>query len=214
MLAKGKTISHAHSTYARHLLPLRCPRSYFISPVSTGNAVESSVKAMSLRLLIAHPRFSWRNRLCRLLSQEAGYIDEVSTVNALGNKLHSTSFDLVIAHHSLVPDITILPGDHFVLLVAQPDKTLFQAAREHGALAYLSENPPESLLLATLDLKPGDFLLDPAFARWALNKAARSSEPLHLLNALTKQEQKIVMLREEGRSLSEIADRLCIEIAR
>lgn len=178
-----------------------------------GNAVENSVKAMSLRLLLAHPRFSWRNKLCRLLSQEAGYIDEVSTANALGNKLYSTSFDLVIAHHSLVPDITILPGDHFVLLVALPDKTLFQAARNHGALAYLSENPPETLLLATLDLKPGDFLLDPAFAHWALNESARNAKPLLLLDALTQQERKIVTLQKEGRSLSEIADRLCIEIS-
>ncbi|MGB8348536.1 MAG: helix-turn-helix transcriptional regulator, partial [Ktedonobacteraceae bacterium] len=55
---------------------------------------------------------------------------------------------------------------------------------------------------------PGDFLIDPAFGRWAF--AAQSSEQSLLLDSLTQQERAIVALREEGFSLHEIADHLCI----
>lgn len=168
---------------------------------------------MSLRLLLADLRSMRLTGLRLLLSQEKTrieFIDEVTIVDALARKLFTGDFDLVIAHHSLVPDIAILPSNRFVLLVAQPDQSLFQAAREHGALAYLSENPSAELLLATLDLKPGDFLIDPTFALWALNEAAQRFEPLPLLDKLTPQERVIHALQEEGRSLSEIADQLCI----
>lgn len=168
---------------------------------------------MHSRLLIAHPRRAWRQRLCWLLSQEianTGCIDEADTVNALRDRLRSTSFDLVIAHHSLVPDITVLPGDHFVLLVAQPDKVLFQAAHEHGALACLSENASDLLLLATLDLKPGEFLIDPAFTNQLLNGATKPSEAIIDIDLLSPQERKIAALRKEGFSLQEIARELCI----
>lgn len=168
---------------------------------------------MHSRIVIAHPRRAWRQRLCWLLAQElasTGCIDEVDTVNALERKLRSTPFDLVIAHHSLVPNITILPGDHSVLLVAQLDEALLHAAREHGLLACLSENAPEALLLATLDLKPGDFLIDPTFTQWALNEATRNFEQLLLPVLLTQQEQKIVDLQQDGLSRQEIVDKLCI----
>jgi len=168
---------------------------------------------MSLRLLLADLRSTRLTGLHLLLSQEKArvdFIDEVAVVNALAYKLSTGAFDLVIAHYSLVPDITILPSDHFVLLVAQPDKTLFQAAREHGALGYLSENSPEELLRATLYLCPGDFLIDPAFTLWALNEAARSSEQPLLPASLTERERAIVALRTSGLSAHEIADQLCI----
>lgn len=168
---------------------------------------------MHSHTVVAHPRRAWRQRLCWLLAQElasAGCIDEVDAENALESKLRSTPFDLVIAHHSLAPDITILPGNCSVLLVAQWDETLFQAVREHSILAYLSENASEVLLLATLDLKPGEFLIDPAFACWAFDEAAHHAEALSLLDALTPQEQVILALQEEGRSLLEIAGQLCI----
>jgi len=126
-------------------------------------------------------------------------------------KLSTGAFDLVIAHYSLVPDITILPGDHSVLLVAQFDRASFHAARQHSFLAYLSEHCPEALLLATLDLKPGDFLLDPAFTNQVLNGATKPAEAIIDIDLLTQQERKIVALREEGLSLQEIADQLCIE---
>jgi len=178
-----------------------------------GNAVESGVKAMSSRFLVAHPRSSRRQRLCNLLSREADskYIDEVSTADALRDKLHSTTFDLVIAHHSLVPDIIILPGDRSVLLVAQLDEAVFHAACEHSILAYLSENAPEALLLATLDLKPGDFLIDPTFA--LRKEVTRGLEQLLLLALLTEQERNIVALQQREYSLQEIAEELYIEIS-
>lgn len=168
---------------------------------------------MSLRLLLADLRSMRLTGLRLLLSQEKTrieFIDEVTMVDALARKLFTGDFALVIAHHSLVPDISILPNNRFVLLVAQPDQSLFQAARERGALAYLSENPPEELLLATLNLKSGDFLIDPKFAVWALHEALRSAEPLPLFDALTPQERVIHALQEEGHSLSEIAIQLCI----
>lgn len=168
---------------------------------------------MSLRLLLADLRSMRLTGLRLLLSQEKTRIeciDEVTMIDALARKLFNGDFDLVIAHHSLVPDISILPSNRFVLLVAQPDQSLFQAAREQGALAYLSENPSAELLLATLDLKPRDFLIDPIFTLWALHAASRNTEPLPLLDALTPQERVIHALQKEGRSLSEIADQLCI----
>lgn len=105
---------------------------------------------MHSRIVVAHPRRSWRQRLCDLLCREADSkcIDEVSTADALRDKLSTNFFDLVVAHHSLIPDITILPGDHSVLLVTQLNETLLHAIREHGILACLSENAPEALLLA------------------------------------------------------------------
>ncbi len=168
---------------------------------------------MSLRLLLADLRSIRLMGLRLLLSQEKArvdFIDEVTVIDALASKLSTGAFDLVIAHYSLIPDIAILPSDHFVLLVAQPEKALFQAARNHGALGYLSENPPEDLLRATLYLCPGDFLIDPAFTQWALNEAARSSEQPLLPALLTEQERVIVALREGGLSLHDIADHLCI----
>ena len=178
-----------------------------------GNAVESGANTMSLRLLLADLRSIRLMGLRLLLSQEKSrveFIDEVTAADALAYKLSTSAFDLVIAHYSLVPDITILPGDHFVLLVAQPDKALFQAARDHGALGYLSDNPPEELLRATLYLCPGDFLIDPAFGRWAFNSAAQNSEQLLLPASLTEQERTIVALRQRSLSEHEIADQLCI----
>jgi DNA-binding NarL/FixJ family response regulator len=177
------------------------------------NAVESGDKAMYSRLLVAHPRRAWRQRFCWLLSQEIasiGCIDEVDTGNVLRDRLHSLSFDLVIAHHSLVPDIAILPGDHSVLLVAQLDEALLRAVRKHGILAYLSENASEALLLATLDLKPGEFLIDPAFVPLALDETTHHAETLLLFDALTPRERVILALQEEGRSPLEIAGQLCI----
>jgi len=168
---------------------------------------------MSLRLLLVDLRSTRLTGLRLLLSQEKArveFIDEVTVIDALAYKLSTGAFNLVIAHYSLVPDITILPSDHFVLLVAQPDKALFQAAREHGALGYLSENPPEELLRATLYLYPGDFLIDPTFTQWALNEAVQNSKLLPLPDVLTQQERKIVALREGGLSLREIANQLCI----
>ncbi|MGB8344204.1 MAG: LuxR C-terminal-related transcriptional regulator [Ktedonobacteraceae bacterium] len=168
---------------------------------------------MSLRLLLVDLRSTRLMGLRLLLSQEQSrveFIDEVTVANALAYKLSTGAFDLVIAHHSLVPDITILPSNHFVLLVAQPDKALFQAARDHGALAYLSENPSEELLRATLYLCPGDFLIDPTFTHCALNGAVKNAEPCVDADWLTERERAIVALREGGFSLHDIADRLCV----
>jgi DNA-binding NarL/FixJ family response regulator len=210
---KGEIINTPAQYIFEASFVLGCLELYFISPVSMGNAVESGVKAMSSRFLVAHPRFSRRQRLCDLLSREADRtcIDEVSTADALRAKLQSTTFDLVIAHHSLVPDITILPGSHAVLLVTQLDEAVFHATCEHGILAYLSDYASEALLLATLDLKPGDFLIDPTFA--LRKEVTRGLEQLLLLASLTEQERKIVAFQQHGYSLLEIAEELCIEIS-
>lgn len=213
MLAKGEIITHRHNTYARHFLPWRCPQLSLYFMHQRGNAVESSANTMSLHLLLVDLPSPRLMGLRLLLSQEKARvkcIDVVTVIDALPRQLSTGAFDLIIAHSSLVPDITILPSDHFVLLVAQPDRALFQTAREYGALGYLSENPSQALLLAALDLRPGDFLIDPVFGRWAFHCATPRSEPIMLLDSLTEQERKIVVLRQCGLSGREIADHLYI----
>lgn len=69
------------------------------------------------------------------------------------------------------------------------------------------------MLLATLDLKPGDFLIDPAFTYQLLNGVTKQAGAAIDTVLLTKQEQRIVTLQQDGFSLQEIADKLSIEIS-
>lgn len=168
---------------------------------------------MGLRLLLADLRPIFRAGLRSLFSQAPSsveFIDEVTTVDTLICKLHSISFDLMIAHQSLVTELSILPKDHFVLLVVQPDRVGFQTALDQGALGYLSENTSPELLKATLDLHPGDFLIEPSFARWAFKVTTTNHEPSMESEALTQREREIFTLRNRGLSPHQIAEQLCI----
>jgi DNA-binding NarL/FixJ family response regulator len=128
---------------------------------------------------------------------------------------HQHFNDILEAAHTaasafLITDIMLLPKDHFAILVPAPDKELFLAARKHGFTAYLAENPPKELLQELLQLAPGDFLIDPAFANWMLKTVAREDQQNEQIDFLTLRERGIAALLNKGLSHTEIAQQLSI----
>jgi DNA-binding NarL/FixJ family response regulator len=116
----------------------------------------------------------------------------------------------VIVHQSLITDILLLPKNHFAILASNPDKEIFLTARNHGIIAYLSENPPQELLQEMRQLAAGDCLIDPAFTNWMLQSIALEDRQNDQIDVLTAREREIAALLMKGLSHAAIAQQLGI----
>jgi len=163
-----------------------------------------------LQILIADPREALRKGLCAIFAEESAgmHIYEAATSEELTSHLERHSFDLVVVHQSMVTDISILPQGDFVLLATEPDMDTLQAARLHGARAYLLDNASGDMLRQALHPAKRMFLTDPSISAWILEYLAH-----HMLlsindEILTAREREVFRLLWSGLSKREVARQL------
>lgn len=179
---------------------------------NVGILCRKGVYIVGLHMLIAEPRTIYRKGLHTIFSHDSSIasVDEARTREELEDKLATKEVDFVIAHQSLVSDISLLSRNQFVLLVNEPNKDMLMAACTHGACGYFLENSSEDLLLATLHLPQGAFLLDPALTHWALEDVSDDNVLLADASRLTPRELEVFGLYKSGISNSAIAEQLHI----
>ncbi len=167
---------------------------------------------MKLRILIAEPRDILRAGLRSLLIEDerVGHIQEVTSREELHRQLLSEELDLVIVNQSLIADPMKLPRGRFIILAITVDWTLFQAAYQHGALGYFSEDVSAEFLRMVFTLAEGSFLIAPSIAVQAMEFFSRDTRFSFDEDVLTPREQEIVALLRKGVDRRTIARDLCI----
>lgn len=168
---------------------------------------------MGMHLLIAVPRDITRRGLRAIFSedQDITSIHEATCSEALQERLECSPTDFVIAHQSLITDIEALPGNHFVIIAGEPNRSILLKAFAHGVCGYFLEDISIELLQIALRLPKGQCLLDPALTLWILNNFSGDTKSI-FSNILTSREQQILNLRSEGFSNHEIAKQLCLSV--
>src|SRR5690242_9814904 len=121
---------------------------------------------MGKKVLIAEPLELLRIGLRTIFlgDPRVSNVCEVMTYEALKERLFSCELDLIVVKQSLIEDISLLPKENVVILAAQPDIKMLQAACKHGARAYLLDTVSAELLRTTLQAPRGSFLIEPTLA--------------------------------------------------
>ena len=168
---------------------------------------------MGQNILLADPRFVFRQGLRNILTSmfPGAFIEEVTTATAFATTLTAYPYDLTVVNQTFLIELSHVPEGISIVLVSQPDKGILLAAYTHHARAYLSDNPSEQLLRFVLQLKTGDFWIDPVFSRWMVSQMSIHERYRIPINLLT--EREIAELRARGLSYMEIAEHLCIAIS-
>lgn len=138
-------------------------------------------------------------------------ISEATTSEELLCLLKADSPDLVLIHQALIEDMAALPESRCILITAEPNKQMLQAALLH-AQGYLLESTTADRLLTSSLLGAGNCLIDPALAPWLneLLSAHDASQVDCSHEPLTPREQEVLDLRGKGLSNKEIAQQLCL----
>jgi len=170
---------------------------------------------LDYHILLAETRDIVRAGLKKILLEDPHIIsiDEVKTLEELCLYLATTQPDVIVIHEALVSDFTSLPEGRFILLATTPDEEMLLAAHACGARAYLLESCSEELLLVTLHLADGVFLLDPQLTSWALASLRHNRLPGLARKLLTAREQEIFSLVRNGLSNHAIGEVLSISDA-
>lgn len=166
-------------------------------------------------VLLADPRYVVRAGLRNFFSYELPnvFIEEVTSSEAFVIALITHPHSVVVIHQSFLTEISHFPEGNIVVLAPKPDKGLFLLACEHHAIAYLGNEPSEHLLREALQLEPGKFLLDPAYASWILEHIGEHDKRHIKLELLTQREREKAELRNKGLSYEEVAKQLCIAVS-
>ncbi len=140
-------------------------------------------------------------------------VDESTSSEDLKKHLTISSSIHVLIHQSLVTDMKIFhEGQCFIILASELDKNILMDSYQHGVRAYLSEKPSLELLLRSLHLQQGEFLLDPTFTPWILNATSKDIIPSVDIQSLTTREQEIFDLLRSGLTYRSIAEQLSIAL--
>lgn len=137
-------------------------------------------------------------------------IYEAANKDELEALLRTTSFDLLFIHQSLVTDPSLLPRNRFVLLVTEFDVYLFQMAHHYAARGYLLENTAPELLLATLVLPDGAFLIEPGISVEIIQYLSHDRKFDVQDDLLTPREREIVDMLRRGSERADIVKELNI----
>lgn len=167
---------------------------------------------MEQKILIAEPRKVIRLGFRTMLEQDGHIksISEASTIEQIREQLHNTSFNLIIIHQSLVREFKLLPMDKFILLVDEPDISIFMEAYAQKVRAYISTHISSELLLAAIHIEKGTCFLDPIFVPWLMDTIFKYMQDLHELNNLSCREREIVHLIKSGLDRKMVAQQLHI----
>jgi DNA-binding NarL/FixJ family response regulator len=138
------------------------------------------------------------------------HVQEAPSLASFETQLATHPFDLIVVNQSLLVGISHLLAGNTVILAHEPDKALFLTAREHEARAYLNDDPSEHLLREVLQLKPGEFLIDPLFSCWVMDQVGENGKGQISLERLTPKEREVAGLHNKGLSYVEIAKQLCM----
>jgi len=170
---------------------------------------------MKLKILIAEPYDILRTGLKSIFSDDARteHIYEALTKEDLYKCLQSNSLDLIVINQSLITNFNILPRGHFVVIADSLDLNIFQLAYKHGAKGYILENSPAELLLATLSLKEGAFLIEPTISSQIIDGFSGNLKFAIKEELLTPREREIVNLLRDGCNRRSIAKQLSISEA-
>ena len=139
-------------------------------------------------------------------------VHEIATIEELEQHILSYPLALVVIHQSMVIDVALLltlPKGCFVVLAAEPDRQILQAACNYGR-AYLLESASADLLRSTLNLCEGQFLFDPALPLWAREYLSQTSLLAISEESLTAREREVFRLLCSGLSNLTIAEQLGI----
>ena len=169
---------------------------------------------MGIQILIAESRDILRTGLRAIFvaDERIEQIYEVSNRNDLHNHLHAAPpLDLIIVNESLISDITMLPQERFIILAAELDIIVFQAAYKQRAKGYLLENSSAEILLTTLSLPNGAFLIEPTIVLDILDHFSCDKRFTIKQELLTPREKEITQLLRDGTDRRTIAK--CLHIS-
>jgi DNA-binding NarL/FixJ family response regulator len=145
-----------------------------------------------------------------LEDERTGIIYEATSLDEMNTHLQNASIDLVVINQALVDEIHLLPHGRFVILMKHFDIAVLEAAYKNGARGYIFENAPADLLWATLSLKQGEFLIDPAVTAQLLERISYTLDHSVKEELLTPRERDILSLLQKGIDRRSIAQRLGI----
>ena len=167
---------------------------------------------MKLSLLIADPCDILRAGLRTIFAHDKriAMLYEASNAEELQKHLQSGLIDLVIANQIIVPDITILPSHHFVLIASEFNIATFLTASKHGAKGYLLEASQAELFRTLPGLPAGAFLIEPSLTINIVENLTKNTRFLFKEELLTPREKEIVCLLREGVDRHTIAQKLSI----
>ncbi|MBV9615598.1 MAG: response regulator transcription factor [Ktedonobacteraceae bacterium] len=170
---------------------------------------------MELKILIAEPREVIRIGLRTLIKQNEQIVEiyEALTSEEIQNSLHKYDLDLIFAHQSFLTDLNILPMNKTILLIDEPEISLFIDAHMCNVRGYLSNQFSSDLLFAALHSAEDTCLLDPVFFPWIMEYLLKYRQEVSEVARFSHREREIVQLQQNGLDRKTIAQQLHISEA-
>jgi len=150
------------------------------------------------------------------LAGEASNVDDLFSILRESNEIDIIILDISLPGRSgidVIKDIKIeAPETKILILSMHPENRFAVRALKAGASGYITKgNATKSLVKALRNINDGRKYISPTFAEFLASELdVDYDKPLH--ENLSNREFEVMKLIAEGKSVSEIADILCISV--